>query len=85
MTLLKIVVLFQIHCSYIKNMIAALYESQAGGVNNFEKGGISFGWKAIEDMLSQEVQRKKQNQLPQVPGLKENFVYRDPWTRLNVN
>ena len=49
-------------------MIAALYESQAGGVNNFEKGDISFGWKAIEDMLSQEVQRKKQNQLSQVPA-----------------
>ena len=65
-------------------MIAALYESRAGGVNNFEKDGISFGWTAIEDMLSREVQRKKQNQLPRVPGLKENFVDRDPWTRLNV-
>lgn len=53
-------------------------------MNNFEKGGASFGWKAIEDMLSREIQRKKQNELPRVPGLKENFVYRDPWTRLNV-
>jgi len=26
----------------------------------------------------------KSNQLPRVPGLKEKFVYRDSWTRLNV-
>ena len=25
------------------------------------------------------------DQLPRVPGLKENFVYRNAWTRFNVN
>ena len=27
---------------------------------------------------------KKNDQLPRVPGIKENFVYRNAWTRLNV-
>jgi len=35
-------------------------------------------------MLAREIERKKSDQLPRVPGLKENFVYRDAWTRLNV-
>ena len=35
-------------------------------------------------MLHKEVQLKKNDELLRVPGLKENFVYRDPWTRLNV-
>lgn len=65
-------------------MIAALYLSRPGGSNKFEKGGVTFGWQSIEAMLDREVQRKKNDQLPRVPGLKENFVYRDSWTRLNV-
>ena len=65
-------------------MIAALYSSRCAGSNKFEKDGVLFGWKPIEDMLHREVQRKKNDELPRVPGLKENFVYRDPWTRLNV-
>ena len=68
----------------LKNLIAALYSSRCDGSNKFEKDGILFGWKPIEDMLHKEVQRKNY-QLPRVSGLKENFVYRDPWTRLNVN
>ena len=35
-------------------------------------------------MLNREVERMKKNELVQVPGLRENFVYRDSWTRLNV-
>ena len=35
-------------------------------------------------MLKREVNRIRQNQIPRVPGLKESFIYRDPWTRLNV-
>ena len=65
-------------------MIAALYASRPGYSNNFEKGGITFGWQAIEAFLHREIQRKRNDQLPRVLGLKENFVYRDSWTRLNV-
>ena len=66
-------------------MIAALYQSRCmGGVSNFDRIGTTFGWEAIEIMLKQEVARMKSNQLPCVPGLKENFVCRDSWTRLNV-
>ena len=54
------------------------------GTNAFDEDGVAFGWEPIEDMLHREVQRRQSNQLPRVPGLKENFVFRDPWTRLNV-
>ncbi len=68
----------------LKNMIAALYASKEGGPNKFQRNGIVFGWKSIEDMLRREVERMRRQQLPRVPGLKESHVYRDPWTRLNV-
>ncbi len=35
-------------------------------------------------MLKREVERMRTNNLVRVPGLRENHVYRDPWTRLNV-
>ena len=66
-------------------MIAALYASRSSGsANCFSRQGKQFGWKAIEDMLKREVERMKKNELVRVPGLKENYVYRDSWTRLNV-
>ena len=66
-------------------MIAALYASRGTqSTNDFTRGGIKFGWGAIEDMLKREVERMQTNKLVRVPGLKENYVYRDPWTRLNV-
>ena len=70
----------------LKNTIAALYESRivGGGTNKFKMDGVLFGWDSIEEMLQRELERKKNNQLSRVPGLKENYVYRDPWTRLNV-
>ena len=69
----------------LRNMIAALYASKSSGrANCFSIQGTKFGWKAIEDMLKREVERMKKNELVRVPGLRENFVYRDSWTRLNV-
>lgn len=69
----------------LKNMIAALYASHSSGTANcFSMQDTKFGWKAIEDMLKREVERMKKNELVRVPGLKENYVYRDSWTRLNV-
>ena len=66
-------------------MIAALYASHSTGTANcFSMQGTQFGWKAIEDMLKREVERMKKSELVRVPGLKENYVYRDSWTRLNV-
>lgn len=62
-------------------MIAALYASRSRGANRFSIQGTNFGWKA---MLKREVERMKKNELVRVPGLKENYVYRDSWTRLNV-
>ena len=66
-------------------MIAALYASHSTGTANcFSTQGTRFGWKAIEDMLKREVETMKKSELVRVPGLKENYVYRDSWTRLNV-
>ena len=65
-------------------MIGVLSHSNTGGSNAFEKDGIKLGWSSIEKMLQREVDRKKNDELQRVPGLKENFVYRDSWTKLNV-
>lgn len=35
-------------------------------------------------MLKREITRISENKLPRVPGLKESYIYRDSWTRLNV-
>ena len=66
-------------------MTAALYLSRkTKSSNHFLHNGIHFGWEALESMLKREVNRIRQNQIPRVPGLKESFIYRDPWTCLNV-
>ena len=65
-------------------MIAALHHSRSNSSNHFTHETITFGWEAIEKMLIREVTRIKKRQLPRVPGLKESYVHRDPWTRLNV-
>ena len=72
----------------LKSMISALHHSRVDGTkpNRFRLGkkGTEFGWEAIEGMLRREIQRIQSGQLARVPGLKENFVHRDSWTRLNV-
>lgn len=66
-------------------MIAALYLSRKTKSSNcFQHKDVQFGWEALEDMLKREPSRISMNLLPRVPDLKESFVYRDPWTRLNV-
>ena len=67
-------------------MIAALDHSRLdnSSTNKFVHGETSFGWEPIEGMLVREVQRKMKNELPRVPGLRESYVYRNAWTRLNV-
>lgn len=39
---------------------------------------------AIEDLFAREVERSRTNCLRRVKDLKENFIHRDSWTRLNV-
>ena len=43
-----------------------------------------FGWKTIQDLYKREVERIKSGQITRVPKLKESYVRRDSWTRLNV-
>ena len=54
--------------------------------NSFRQGKkvTAFGWEAMEGMLKRQIQRIQSGQLARVPGLKESFVHRDSWTRLNV-
>lgn len=67
-------------------MIAALDHSHVSRKNpsKFSIDGVQFGWEVIEGMLKREVQWRVNNQLPRVPRLKESYMYRDSWTRLNV-
>ena len=75
-------------CMQLKSMISALHHSRVDGTkpNRFRlwRKGTEFGWEAIEGMLRRQIQRIQSGQLARVPGLKENFVHRDSWTRLNV-
>lgn len=67
-------------------MINALFSSQTGGTKSFRhsKDGDMFGWKAIIDMYARECQRREMGQARIVPKLRETYVLRDSWTKLNV-
>ena len=68
-------------------MVSALYQSRpkfSSGTRDFVKDKHHFGWKTIQDMHKREVERIKSGQITRVPKLKESFVRRDSWTRLNV-
>ena len=67
-------------------MINALFSSQTGGTKNFRysKDGSMFGWKAIIDLYARECQRRETGQARIVPKLRETYVLRDSWTKLNV-
>ena len=66
-------------------MINALFASQVGGTRNFcDASGIQFGWKAIMDMYSRECQRREKEQTRMIPKLRESYILRDSWTKLNV-
>ena len=65
-------------------MISQLYQSRPSATRDFEFKGVHFGWKAIEDMYRRELARIKANTIVRVPGLKESYIVRDSWTRLNV-
>ena len=67
----------------LKNMISALYSSPDRS-KKFTLDRFSFGWTAIDHMFIREVERAKDGHRRRVPGLKESYVKRDIWTRLNV-
>ena len=68
----------------LKNMVAALYSSYPGRTKEFQYEGVHFGWNTIEKMLKREVQRAVAGIPRRVPGLRESYIYRDIWSRLNV-
>lgn len=67
-------------------MINALFSSQSGGTKSFQNTicGEQFGWKAITDLYARECQRREKGEARVVPKLKEAYVLRDSWTKLNV-
>ena len=71
----------------LKNMVSALFQSRprgTGGTRSLETNGIEFGWQSIQDLYQREVGRIQAGQVTRVPKLKESFIVRDSWTRLNV-
>ena len=52
--------------------------------NDFQFGGASFGWKAIEDMYVPDCNRWTSGAARMVPNMKIVYILRDSWTKLNV-
>ena len=67
-----------------KNMVSALRSSTLGGSKSFYKDGQFFGWQIIVDLWAREVERMKAKKMTRVPKLKQSYIIRDSWTRLNV-
>ena len=61
-----------------------LHSSQAGGTRNLEQEGNKFGWNVIVNMFGREMERRKANKIERIPGLRESYIIRDSWTKLNV-
>lgn len=69
----------------LKNMVNALFASGPGGTKCFvSRDGIPFGWQAIIDLFGRECERQRNGIPRDVPALRKNFIWRDPWTKLNV-
>ena len=69
----------------LKNMINSLFSSQSGGTKSFcNDKGTGFGWKAIFDLYTRECSRRDVGTARMVPKLRESYVLRDSWTKLNV-
>ena len=65
-------------------MIAALYSSRLHGSKSFSRNGQEFGWVTIQQIFREELSRAERGLSRKIPGLKYAYVYRDNWTRLNV-
>ena len=65
-------------------MIAALYSYRPNGSKDFTEDNHQFGWKIIQKVFAEDLERAENGLSRKVPGLKYAHVYRDNWTRLNV-
>ena len=65
-------------------MINALFSSKCGGTKEFILDGTRFGWETIISMYQRECDRASKGLTRMVPKMKEVFVIRDSWTKLNV-
>ena len=69
----------------LRIMINALFASQDGGARDFtDASGKHFGWKAIIDMYLRECKRRENGTVRMVPRLREAYILRNSWTKLNV-
>ena len=66
-------------------MINALWSSRVSGTKHFNLEGTNFGWATIVSMYERECARVKDGKTRMVPKLKETFIIRDSWTKLNVS
>lgn len=54
------------------------------GTKLFKLDGTEFGWKSVIDMYTRECARRAAGKARMVPRLRESYVMRDAWTKLNV-
>jgi hypothetical protein len=52
-------------------MINTLFSSRTSGTKRFQYEGVTFGWKAIEDMYARESERRTAGRARMVPKLRE--------------
>ena len=65
-------------------MINALFSSKNNGTKDFTLNGAKFGWKAIVSLYKRDCERVSKKFTRMVPKMKEAYVIRDAWTKLNV-
>ena len=65
-------------------MIDALHSSRVGGTKKFMLDGKQFGWQAIIKMFERECERIKNGNARMIPKLREAYIIRDSWIKLNV-
>ena len=65
-------------------MINALFASQSGGTRMLLRTGQEFGWQAIIDLYKRECVRRDSGHARMVPKLREAYMLRDSWMKLNV-
>jgi hypothetical protein len=65
-------------------MINALFSSKSGGTKEFVLNGSKFGWDTIISFYQRECDRASNVLTRMVPKMKEVYVIRDLWTKLNV-
>ena len=65
-------------------MVNALHSSREDGTRNFIIDGTHFGWQAIVDIFERECARVKDGSARMIPKLREAYIIRDSWIKLNV-